>query len=461
MKWVLFALLLGAIPALNQFFRSQPDKAPYGWFALGFLPFVLGPWHLMMAPVSWGMWSGYVKGMEYTALDSLAIAILMGPGRGRAAMPFALPIVAYMVAVALAITQSSLPFPAFFYLWQLARVFLVTAAVARVASVEGGSDAIIKGLIAGLAYQAVFAFNGRLNGELRSGGTLGDKNLLGFISHMCVLPAFGLLLAHRFPRWGAVGLAAGAAVAILTGSRATMGLMPAGLGLVYLLSLARRWSARKAAAGVGMLLVLAIAAPFAQKTLSERLAIEQATYGTNDDYDERAAFERAAWMMIADHPLGVGANMYVQTANLGGYSDRAGVIWSFGSRAANVHNTYLLITAETGWLGLITFLLLMVTAVITALRAAFQYRADPRGELLIALGAALVTISLHCFVEWIFVMYSTQYAFGITLGLIGGIIYQLKHKRAQATQTVDGPPGQRFMLSPRPQPAEMAGQAQG
>ena len=62
---------------------------------------------------------------------------------------------------------------------------------------------------------------------------------------------------------------------------------------------------------------------------------------------------RAAKMIIADHPLGVGPNQYLLVANIGGYSSRAGVAWNAANRSAPVHNSYYFITAELGFVGLI------------------------------------------------------------------------------------------------------------
>src|SRR6185436_9983263 len=73
------------------------------------------------------------------------------------------------------------------------------------------------------------------------------------------------------------------------------------------------------------------------------------------DYNERAAFEKAAGLMVSANPMGHGANHYVVAANLGGFNNRAGVIPIVGSQGANVHNIYFLVAAETGYLGLITF----------------------------------------------------------------------------------------------------------
>src|SRR6185312_5281448 len=60
----------------------------------------------------------------------------------------------------------------------------------------------------------------------------------------------------------------------------------------------------------------------------------------------------AASMIIADHPFGVGANQYVIIANTGGYSERAGVPWNEANLRAPVHDSYYLVTAELGYLGL-------------------------------------------------------------------------------------------------------------
>ena len=43
---------------------------------------------------------------------------------------------------------------------------------------------------------------------------------------------------------------------------------------------------------------------------------------------ERTAMKQAAKMIIADHPIGLGANQYVVVTNTGGYSARAGVAWN-------------------------------------------------------------------------------------------------------------------------------------
>jgi O-antigen ligase len=124
--------------------------------------------------------------------------------------------------------------------------------------------------------------------------------------------------------------------------------------------------------------------------------------------------------------MGVGANQYVVMANMLGYSQRAGVIWSSGSRSANVHNTYLLIAAETGYLGIITYLILLFSGILTALRSAWVRPRTPDGEISLGAAVTLIIVALHCFYEWVFVDWVIQYLFAITLGIVAGISIRQK-----------------------------------
>jgi len=141
------------------------------------------------------------------------------------------------------------------------------------------------------------------------------------------------------------------------------------------------------------------------------------------------AFERAAKAMWRDHPMGVGANQYVIVANSKGYSQNAGVIWNKNSRAAHVHNIYLLTAAETGWAGLISLIFLFSWSTARGLHFAFSFRKDPRGDIVLGASVAIFVTAIHSLWEWIFVDYFTQYVFAIALGIIAGTIRQAKTDR--------------------------------
>ncbi len=419
MKWILLLLIVMTGPVLAGWLRTNPRGSPWIWGLLGFLPFVIGPWHLYVAPYSTGSWPGYVKGWEISFLDAIAVGILVATHGRRPNIVLILPFLAYILAVTIAIYQAQYAKLAFSYVFQLARMFILFIAVSRVAIDERGAKAVFAGLVVGLATQALYALVARAGGALQTGGSLGHQNLLGFVSHMVLIPAFAAFLAGKWRRIAIPGMLSGLIAVILTASRATIAFSAAGLGLTLLISMSLRFSGRKVALGVMAIVTFAGSYPLAKASLDRRFQEQQSTFFTEDK--EREAFTRAAQFMLADHPMGVGPNHYVVVANTGGYSAKAGVAWRSASRATNVHNTYLLTAAETGYLGLLTFSFLLASALWYAFSTAFRFRRQPGAELLIGLGCALFTICIHMMFEWVFVMYPAQYIFVISLGLIAGL----------------------------------------
>lgn len=438
MKWIAILLFIAMVPVLIARLRTNPGQAPTIWVAMGFLPFVIDAWHLQVAPIAWAMWPGYVKGMEVSALDAMALAVVLSYPNVRVKSPMLVILPIYILITLSTMAYSGVPEAAFFYAWQLARVLLLFVAVAKICQDERGPSAIIFGMVLGICLQAGIAIEQRLTGVAQSSGTFGHQNLLGMISHFVTFPALALLLVDGKNRAPFFGILSGAIVAILGASRATLGLAGAGFIGLLLVSSARKPTARKSKI-VGMATIaMVIAVPLGLSALQKRFD----AVPLSSDYSERAAFERAAKMAIADHPMGVGANQYVVAANTQGYSDRAGVVWNFGSRAANVHNAYLLVWAETGFLGMIAFIAMLLTPMVRAFRTAWRNRQDPRGELLLGLGMSLAVVGVHCFYEWVFVNHSVQVMFAIDAGIIAGLVRQVslaQSKRRKLRKSSDGP----------------------
>jgi O-antigen ligase len=141
--------------------------------------------------------------------------------------------------------------------------------------------------------------------------------------------------------------------------------------------------------------------------------------------DERGAYIKAAGMMLADHPLGVGANHFAIVAYAGGYDDKAGVPLDISARAGNVHNVYLLVAAETGYPGLVAFALLLFNPLLAAFRCGWRHRGEQRGDLLLGFGVALLTVYIHSFFEWSLVTFEAQYMLAIAMGIVAGTAQQL------------------------------------
>jgi O-antigen ligase len=386
---------------------------------LGFLPFVIGPWHLIVSPYATPFWGGYVKGYDVSLLDAVAVGIIFGT-RGRwPKLALLVPLLIYLAAVLIAVPQARFPNLAASYLVQSIRVFLVFLAAARVAGMERGERAILIGLILGITVQAGYAILARASGALQTGGSLGHQNLLGFVSHMALMPAFAMMLAGRSPRMALLGVLAGIIVVILTVSRATLAFSAVGLVLTLILCVVMRFTPRKAMVAVASVVMLAASLPLAKAALDRRFAVQSTTFFAEDA--EREAFEKAARAIIAAYPMGVGPNHYVFIANTEGYSERAGVAWSMGSRSTNVHNSYLLITAEMGSIGIMAFVALIACALLRAFGSAVRFRRQPGSEVFVGIGCGVLVMSLHGLFEWMYVVYPTQYLFAASLGLLSGM----------------------------------------
>ena len=394
---------------------------------MGFLPFAVWGFHLLMAFNSWVQWPGFVKGAEISILDVLALAVYLSLPRTHHKLPFRLSMAFYFFTVLLSAFQSPVPMASLLYAWQLARMLLVYAVVVKASADERVVPALLTGMVIGLSFEACIAIWERVGlGVLQVGGSLVDKNYLGLMSHFVVFPWFALLLAGQRGWRPILGPLAGVVVEVLTVSRATIGLAAAGYAGLFLLSAVRGWTSRKAILALAGSLAMVVVTPLVVASLEQRFS--QHT-GVQNDYDERAAFEKAAGMIIADHPFGVGANYYVVIANTEGYNNRAGVAPTAGSDSTNVHNVYLLVAAESGYIGLFAFLIVLLQPLIVAFRCGWRNRGDRRGDLLLGLGASLLIVYIHSYFEWIFITASAQYMFALNAGAIAGLAAQLGYWR--------------------------------
>ena len=249
-----------------------------------------------------------------------------------------------------------MPSAALFYSWQLARVFFAYAVITKAcAADERVVASLLKGIAFGLflaAGQAVWERFGA--GVLQTAGGFPHRNFLGMVSHFIVYPFFALLLAGERGWFPIAVSVAGAIVAVLTTSRATIAFAGFGYLLVFMVSALRGWTPRKSMV-LGAVLLGAIAlSPLSISSFEQRFSTSTDLQSSVFEGDEtRDQMEDVARSMLADHPMGVGANHYVAAANNLGYNQKSGLSWAnFG---AYVHNAYLLVAVETGYFGLAAF----------------------------------------------------------------------------------------------------------
>ncbi len=315
------------------------------------------------------------------------------------------------------------PKAALFYSWQVARMFFLYAVIVRACANPLAPVALLKGMAVGLLVQVPVVLWQRFGlGLLQTPGTMVHQNELGMLSHFVVFPFFALLLTGRAGRWPAIVFPAGAIVELMTTSRGTIGLAAMGYMLVFALSALRGWTSRKARMLAVFVVVGAVVAPIAISAIASRGA------GQIESSDSsRVVLEKAASLMLADHPLGVGANNFNLTAILQGYYQGAGVDWA--DYIATVHNFYWLTVAENGYFGLIACVIFLLSPFFVALLCGVRYRHDTKGDLLIGLAVAVLAVYLQSFEEWVFVTYRLQYVYVMDVGLIGGMATQLGYWR--------------------------------
>ena len=419
MKWVFLLGLLVFTPWLASYLKGNPKYLPHAGFAMGILPFLLSGLNLTASPIAWPYWTGAVKGFDISLLDGVAVAVIFATKRARTPIALKLAFAIYCIGCLVSTMEGSsgLRMASTFYDWQIVRAALIYIAVTRATVTDPKVPvAIVMGMGMGLGLQAFVTIDEYVGGRRQAGGMFGHQNLLGMASHFAVFPAAALLLAGHHTKQAIAIVLSGLVVAFTGGSRATIGLFAIGLVITLCLSLWRKSTGRKAAVAAGLVVALLVSLPVLY-TAIERRDDETRANSTL----ERSLMISAAKMIIADHPLGVGPNRYVVVANVGGYSARAGMLWDRGNREAPVHNTYYLVTAEMGWIGLIG--LLGMYASLLALGLGGLRSAPPglHGEMLVGLTGTLIVLMAHSYYEWITMYFHIHYLFAINVGLLVGL----------------------------------------
>ena len=435
MKWIVLGVCLLSMMPLVAFLRRSPRQRANLWTLLGFLPFVIQYFHLYMAVDSTAEWGGYVKGAEVSILDLIAIALYFSSSGTKRSVPFRYSMAFYFSMAVVSVLQAWQPHEALFFPWQLARVFLVYATVTKGCLDPLVSPAILRGMGAGIIFEAGIAVWQRYAlGLTQTAGTEGHQNLLGVMSHLVILPFFALLLAGRRSLFEVAVVLAGAIVVVSTASRGTIGLEAFGIAILFLLSAARKWTPWKLRILVMAAVAMAAFIPAVYSSFDERFAKAPLH---EDVYDDRTAYIKAAGLMLADHPLGIGANHFAVIGNVGGYYARGGVQIYQSALAGNVHNMYYLTAAETGYPGLIALLLLLACVLVVAFRCGWRYSGrDHRGDLVLGLGVAILCVCLHSWVEWSLATFQAEYLLAIAIGLVAGNAQQLGYWSARRFNTV-------------------------
>lgn len=328
-------------------------------------------------------------------------------------MPFWALLAFYGATVFLSLLVSDVPMATLFVCWQFFRVFLLFVAVAGECDRPDMRNGLLVGLSAGLVVQACYVVQQKLNGVIQATGSLAHQNTLGMMVLLALTPLIAATMVGR-QRFAVIGILAALIVIAGGGSRAAGGFAIASILALIILSLVRYATVTKwKVVGAGVV-GIAVIVPLGLTTLSAR-------FGTGSmitQEEGRLSFERAARLVAADHPFGVGSNMYVPTANSKGYAAQAGVAWNFANRSAPVHNAYLLARAEMGWIGEFALILLLIIPTFRGLFFAFAKRRGAGGEIALGSAVAVGFNIAHNLYEFAVLTYPVQALLMINIALI-------------------------------------------
>jgi O-antigen ligase len=417
MKWLGLLVVLAGILPLANWLKRRPNRSPKIWMLIGFLPFVTENLHLYMAGIAWAGWPSYVRGAEFSVIDGLVLALYLSlPDAPHRPLPFRLPMALYFIAVLLASLWATMPEAALFYPCQLLRMFLVYMVATKASSSDPRvAPAILKGMAGGLMIEAGVAIWQRFGLHVfQTTGTFEHQNTLGMMTNFVVFPFFALLLDGRGGRLPILVVLAGCVIDVLTVSRGAIGIAGVGFAIVFLCSALRNLTSRKLLMLLTGVATIAVLMPLIISSIEQRGEFE-----LDESNASRVEFNSEAATMLSDNPLGVGSAQYVIAAREGGYR-RPGPDWE-----VIVHNVYLLVAVETGYIGLITFVVLLLCPIVVAFRCSWRNRRDVRANLLLALGVGLLTVYSQSFLEWVFLTYMPQYMFALEVGMVAGLAQQL------------------------------------
>jgi len=425
-KWLVVAAALVAVFPLSGWIRQNNSRLRLIWMIIGMLPFVWGVFPkgkivLLGAP----SWPGFAQGFDISLVDFIVVVgFLSLPRTRRVALPFKISFGLYMTAVLLSAFQATNPTATLYYSWQLFRIFMVFVIVARACAHAELATAMLKGLAVGFCVQgAIVGWQRFVIHYVQAMGTFSAQNVLGMSMHFVIYPFFALLLSG-VRGWQPKAIpAVGLMIVIFTTSRASLGFAVIGLTAMSLFyAVMRPWTPQLARVIASGVLVALLLIPVAVRQFEYRFPGLEVTEGDGG----RSTLNDAARMVLEDHPLGTGANNFVVFANASGYYEKAEV--SDKNRNAYPHNIYWLTAAETGYFGIVAFVVFLLRPLSLALSYAWRYRSDPRGNLLFGLATSLAMVFVHSFFEKNFFYDQIQYLFALNLGLIAGLVNQIKSR---------------------------------
>jgi O-antigen ligase len=442
------AVLAGLLSGVSVLFDMPIKMKAAGLMALGFGVFLLMvsyPERVLLFALAFSVpffigkdlegfltRGGHIGGFSAVGLhltDVLVFALLMlhlaRLATGRSQIRFfpstTVPALVWIVASALSLINARDVDVATIQTIGMGRLFLLYFVVANTVADEDDMKWLIAGLFLGLLSQALLGFyQGTVGRPLglfflgegsvhhqtldqglayRAQGTLGTPN--GYAMYLVVAMSFALPLTLS-RAWGyyralaSLVLGVGIPALVLSLSRGGWISFVAASAVALILAIRRGLLKMHT---VVLLTCAACVLVLLISIIGANLIVRRFTSEDHGSAETRVDLAKGALAMIQDHPaLGVGLNNY--TLHMPHYDWTSLQLWG---RPAVVHNIYLLVAAETGLVGLATFLWFLASLLAQAWRLVSQARSDALWTVGIGVFAAYTALALHNAVDYLLI----------------------------------------------------------
>lgn len=315
-----------------------------------------------------------------------------------------------------------------FTVHKLVRGLVLYWVVVNVVREKDDVRAIIDGLIAAILLQGwTVALDRYVTRRVvnRSVGSFPHPNSLAMFVDLVIPVLLSLVLSRDISGWrmrlAGLAVLSGVMCVVFSKSRASLVIMLGALGAVTALSTLWRPTFHKlrviAIGLAGLLIGGAITAPTVVKRFRE---------APKESAETREHFNQAAHAMADEHFFGTGINSYSWML---GNTDYYWIVYSDKleeeeldldefrdseqgvSRLGTAHHIYYLFAAETGWVGMVVFLLLISSFYLKCLWLFLRDKRSCFRAIYLGLLAGFATLHLQGLLEWIFRQTQVFYLF--------------------------------------------------
>ncbi len=265
-------------------------------------------------------------------------------------------------------------------------------------------------------------------------GTLGSPNTFAVFISVGVPFVLALLLSKTGPYvriLATITLCLMGWALIFSLSRASWGIFLETLCIVFVLAIRRKRISTKAAAGIAgaIALVLLGVALFDSDIILSRLSSDDVGSATS-----RISLAKGALAIIRDNPVvGVGLNNYTLVSR---WYDQADIA-AWNRYAPIVHNAFLLIAAETGFVGLAAFLGFLGVLLIQAWRIIDNAPSDMVWVAGVGTLCGLAALITHGMVDYQLLGSNQIFTeFWLLAGLCAALMQRIGHERQDTWQAL-------------------------